>query len=177
MTTPLIHFIYPPHVRTYVGAERDKGKAPLVKAPDDVSVMMLVHHLEEIPALTVLLHMLKPCRKGVLRITGAHLVESSIATTDILRARERARGSSSLTSDPSLQMLSMVGTMVGAKSVETDVLMGNPRSFAAEIIRKGRDRFVDAIVIPHRQVGKGESGRNRLFLLIGSCLPTSPPLT
>ena len=42
--------------------------------------------------------------------------------------------------------------MVGAKSVETDVLMGNPRSFAAEITRKGRDRFVDAIVIPHRQV-------------------------
>jgi hypothetical protein len=41
--------------------------------------------------------------------------------------------------------------MVGAKSVETDVLMGNPRSFASEITRKGRDRFVDAIVIPHRQ--------------------------
>lgn len=45
--------------------------------------------------------------------------------------------------------------MVGAKSVETDVLMGNPRSFAAEITRKGRDRFVDVIVIPHRQVGMG----------------------
>lgn len=45
--------------------------------------------------------------------------------------------------------------MVGAKSVETDVLMGNPRSFAAEIVRKGRDRFVDAIVIPHRQVRQG----------------------
>ena len=46
--------------------------------------------------------------KTTNQTTGAHLVESSIATTDILRARERARGSGSLTSDPSLQMLSMV---------------------------------------------------------------------
>lgn len=44
-------------------------------------------------------------------------------------------------------LLAKVGTMVGAKSVETDVLMGNPRSFAAEITRKGRDRDVDAIVM------------------------------
>jgi len=32
--------------------------------------------------------------------------------------------------------------MVGAKTVETDVLMGNPRSFASELIRKGKDRQV-----------------------------------
>ena len=43
--------------------------------------------------------------------------------------------------------------MVGAKSVETDVLMGNPRSFATELIRKGRDRLVDVVIVPHRQVG------------------------
>jgi hypothetical protein len=42
----------------------------LVKGPDDVSVLMLVHHLEEIPALTAILHMLNPVRKGALRITG-----------------------------------------------------------------------------------------------------------
>jgi len=178
--------MYPPHIRTYVvpASETADGKK-FEKALDDVSVMMLVHRLDEIPALTSMLHMIKPLRKGVLRITGAHLVESSIATTDILRARERvsekkgreggrkegeggrkqqqhlyfptnltpsslpliprtsqARGSSSLTSDPSLQMLSMVGQMLGARSVETDVLMGNPRSFASELIRKGKDRQV-----------------------------------
>lgn len=44
-------------------------------------------------------------------------MESSIATTDILRARERARGSSSLTSDPSLQMLSMVRPLPTTTSV------------------------------------------------------------
>jgi hypothetical protein len=50
-------------------------------------------------------------------------------------------------------MLSMVGQMVGAKSVETDVLMGNPRSFASELIRKGKDRQV------RREGGTGREGR------------------
>jgi hypothetical protein len=51
----------------------------------------------------------------------------------------------------------MVGQMVGAKSVETDVWMGNPRSFASELIRKGKDRQV------RREGGTGREGQGQAF--------------
>lgn len=95
--------------------------------------LQVLTHVEEVPALSSMMHLLQPAHKGTLRITAAYLAESSIHTTDILRTYNRDQDN--YIEDPSLQLLQLVGSMAGAV-VESTVLVGNPRQFAEELTRR-----------------------------------------
>lgn len=63
MTTPLVNLIYPIKYRTYVEdvveGEDPKGRR-VERGPHDVELQVVVHNLEEVPALASLMHLLKP---------------------------------------------------------------------------------------------------------------------
>jgi len=167
MTTPLVSKIYAPKYRTYVSTIKKKA-APRIRKPQDVDLMMVVTGVDEVPPLSSLMHLLAPVDKaGSLHIAATYLVESSIHTTDIIRASLRASQRDIETQDPSLQLLNLVGTMAGAE-METDMLVGNPRQFAQELSRRGKEKALDLCIVPYREgiYFMGESYENFLLDMI-----------